>query len=74
VKLLDGIGGIRVVFIRGEYDLMWARMSKREGHFMKPAMLRSQFEILEEPEGALVVDASMTVADMLVKIKEDFDS
>lgn len=41
----------RVVFVHlnGDYDTVMQLLSHRSGHFMKPAMLDSQFEILEPP-------------------------
>ena len=32
------------------------RLAARKGHFMNPSLLHSQFETLEPPEDALVVD------------------
>lgn len=46
------------VFLRGGYDLIKRRMEKREDHYMKAGMLNSQFEALEEPGNALLVDIS----------------
>jgi gluconokinase len=43
------------VFLKGEYDLIKERMEKREEHYMKPGMLASQFETLEEPKSALTI-------------------
>lgn len=39
------------VYIRGDRVLIMDRISKREGHYMKPGMLDSQLETLEDPEG-----------------------
>lgn len=39
------------VFIKGSRDVLMDRMSKRQGHFMKPEMLDSQLATLESPEG-----------------------
>ena len=44
------------VFLRGGYDLIKKRMEEREDHYMKAGMLESQFEALEEPGNALLVD------------------
>lgn len=44
------------VFLRGGYDLIRKRMEKREDHYMQAGMLASQFEALEEPANALLVD------------------
>ncbi|WP_239512314.1 gluconokinase [Bifidobacterium aerophilum] len=41
--------GVVFVYMKGTYDEVLARMSHRQGHFMKTDMLRSQFDILEEP-------------------------
>ena len=64
-QLLEKTRGIAIVYLKGSYDLIWARMSAREGHYMKPAMLQSQFAILEEPRDALVLDVSMPMEEML---------
>ena len=58
-KLLYGVDRIEIIYLKGSYDLIWSRMSEREGHYMKPAMLQSQFALLEEPENAIVLDVSM---------------
>jgi gluconokinase len=44
------------VHLKGDFDLILGRMQARAGHYMKAEMLRSQFETLEEPTGALTVD------------------
>jgi len=46
------------VYLKGSPELIRSRISHRTSHFMKVAMLASQFEALEEPAEALVVDAS----------------
>lgn len=46
------------VYLKGEFDLIFSRMSAREDHYMKEGMLRSQFAVLEEPgddEGSLAL-------------------
>lgn len=46
------------VYLKGSFELFEKRLGARQGHFMKSQMLESQFETLEEPHGALIVDAS----------------
>lgn len=58
---------VKFVYLRGTYDQIEARMSERVNHFMKPEMLKSQFEILQEPADALAVDIANT-PDEMVKI------
>lgn len=40
-----------IVFISGSRDLLIERMNARKGHFMKTALLDSQLQTLESPEG-----------------------
>jgi carbohydrate kinase (thermoresistant glucokinase family) len=50
---------VRLVYLRGSYDLIVDRLARRSGHFMPPSLLRSQFDTLEEPgpeEDPLIVD------------------
>jgi gluconokinase len=47
---------VKFVYLRGDYDLIWARMQRRPGHYMKANMLAGQFEALEEPADALALD------------------
>lgn len=53
-----GNPGLRIIYLKGSYDLILARMRERPGHYMKPEMLRSQFDALEEPADAWVADVS----------------
>jgi len=40
---------VRLVYLMGSLALIADRLSRRKGHFMPPALLRSQFEALEAP-------------------------
>ncbi len=47
---------VQLVYLKGEFTKILQRMQQRDNHFMKPEMLRSQFDALEEPEDAIAVD------------------
>jgi gluconokinase len=64
-QLLAGTNGVEVIYLKGSYELIQERMSGREGHFMKPEMLKSQFSTLEEPKNALILDVSMPLDEMV---------
>lgn len=64
-QLLDGNQGVQIVYLKGSYDLIWSRISQRKDHYMKPDMLRSQFEALEEPTNALTLDISGPVDEIM---------
>jgi gluconokinase len=64
--LLAGNSGTEIVYLRGSYDLILPRMAARTGHCMRAELLESQFEDLEEPAGALTIDAALPV-DQIVE-------
>lgn len=48
------------MYLEGSFETLRRRMELRKNHYMKPGMLESQFEALEEPgpdEAAVTVDA-----------------
>lgn len=67
-QLMKDNDGVQIVYLKGSYDLIWSRMKKRTDHYMKPHMLKSQFETLEEPSNALTIDISMSLDDMVQAI------
>ena len=69
--LCEGLRGYEYVYLKGKYDLIWERMRQRK-HFMKPAMLRSQFNTLEEPEDALTIQINQPVDQIIKKIISRF--
>jgi carbohydrate kinase (thermoresistant glucokinase family) len=40
---------VRLVYLRGSYELIAARLASRQHHYMPASLLRSQFDALEEP-------------------------
>ncbi len=64
-QLLDGNPDVQIIYLKGSYDLIWARMQKRTDHYMKPHMLQSQFDTLEEPVNSLTLNISMSVGDIV---------
>ena len=67
-QLLDGLDGALVVYLKGSYALIDERMSHREDHYMKPGMLQSQFDALEEPADALVMDVALPVDEIVLRV------
>jgi carbohydrate kinase (thermoresistant glucokinase family) len=47
--LIGDRGDVRLVYQKGERDLIARRMTAREGHFMPTSLLDNQFATLEEP-------------------------
>lgn len=78
--ILGGREGTALLYLKGSYETILTRMTARHGHFMPPALLRSQFDTLEEPgpdehpivvsdEGALHETADAAVAALLEREK-----
>jgi gluconokinase len=59
------------VFLKGDFGLIWERMQQRE-HFMRPEMLQSQFDDLEEPSDALTIDIELPVPEIVRRICDAF--
>lgn len=50
------VPGLLLVHLQGDYATILERVGQRAGHYMKPEMVRSQFDALEAPSDALVLD------------------
>jgi gluconokinase len=59
---------LKFVYLKGTFQLFEKRLLQRQGHFMKAGMLQSQIADLEEPETALVVDASESVEHIVSQL------
>lgn len=63
---------VKFVFLRGDYALVEKQLRRRRGHFMDPALLRSQFADLKEPgpdENALTIELGRTPEELVEEIK-----
>jgi gluconokinase len=61
---------VRLVYLEGGFDLIAARLAARKGHFMPPALLKSQFDALEEPgadEDAIAVSIDATPEEIAAR-------
>jgi gluconokinase len=73
--LRSGAADVRFVHLAGDKTLIAARLAARKGHFMPPALLDSQFAVLEPPgpDEAIVVSIDQPpdaiVAEVLAKLK-----
>ena len=62
---------VRIVYLKGEPELIARRMAVRHDHFMPPSLLDSQFAALEEPgedEGAIRIEIGATPAQLASQI------
>jgi len=65
--LAEGIP-IHWIYLKGSAELSRSRMKHRPRHFMKADMLPSQFDEMEEPSDAIVVDISPPPSAIVAQI------
>ncbi|WP_142786383.1 NADP-dependent phosphogluconate dehydrogenase [Changchengzhania lutea] len=58
------------VFLYGSFEQILDRINKRDNHFMSSNLLKSQFDILEEPKNAIKIDISLTPKNIVEVIKK----
>ena len=60
------------VYLKGPYQLILKRLKARKNHYMRPELLQSQFDALEEPGRALVVSVAQPPEAIVKKIRAAF--
>lgn len=61
---------VKLIYLKGDYDLIQTRLDQRQGHYMAPKLLASQFEILEEPESDTQIEIASEPAEIVREIIE----
>lgn len=56
------------IYLRGDYNTIYKRIQLRQNHFLKESLLRSQFNTLEEPKNALILDVLLEPKIMIKQI------
>ncbi len=61
---------VQFIYLEGDFDLIWQRLSTRQDHYMKPEMLHSQFATLEPPlaDEAIIVSIDQDMDHILAQI------
>jgi len=67
------LDGVQFVHLKGDAGLIRDRVARRKGHFFDPKLLASQFEALEEPMRALVVDVAQPPEAIANEIVRELD-
>ena len=61
---------IKLIYLKGSFELIQKRLQERKHHFMSERLLKSQFDTLEEPSKVLTVDISKPSEEIVDIIKE----
>lgn len=72
-KFNEHVNNIYWVFLNGSYELIFSRMQSREGHYMRPDLLKSQFEILEIPDYGFHISISGSPEEITAQIIKNME-
>src|SRR5439155_21593688 len=64
---------VKFVFLRGDSALIAKQLRHRRGHFFERALMKSQFDDLEEPqpdESVLTIESRRTPQELVKEVKE----
>ena len=65
-----GVGdGVRLVYLKGSYELIASRLRARLGHFATEAILADQYRALEEPPDAVTVDVKASPEEVVREVE-----
>ncbi|NBS56656.1 MAG: hypothetical protein EBS65_06290, partial [Betaproteobacteria bacterium] len=70
-RLMAGLGTARLVFLRGDFESIRARVQSRQHKYMPASLLQSQFDTLEPPANALEIDATLDLSSAVQRIAAD---
>ncbi|MBH8573857.1 gluconokinase [Nostocaceae cyanobacterium CENA369] len=60
---------IKLVYLKGGYELIQQRLQQRHNHYMSEKLLVSQFETLEEPLDTIYIDIAQTPQAIVQNIR-----
>ncbi|HEY6419627.1 MAG TPA: gluconokinase [Candidatus Binataceae bacterium] len=60
---------VKIVYLKIDPATVAKRLQERTGHFMNPALMQSQFDTLEEPRDAIIVDATEPPPKVVASIR-----
>ena len=60
---------VKLVYLKGTYDLLRQRLLARKGHYATEQILTSQFADLEEPADAITIDVARSPEEIVLEIR-----
>jgi gluconokinase len=61
---------VKLVYLRVSRELVAERLAVRQNHYMNPQLIASQFATLEEPAGAVTIDAALPTPQAVSNIRQ----
>ena len=74
ILLENGITtAVKWVWLQGDYNLIRERMESRKNHYMPPSLLLSQFQTLEAPSNAIVINIEKSPEEISSEVIEELN-
>jgi len=61
---------VKIVYLKGNYELFSGRIRHRHGHFAGEGILAGQFADLQEPDDAITIDAAKSPEQIVSEIRK----
>jgi gluconokinase len=61
---------VKLIYLKGSYDLLCERLHARKGHYAGEQLLTSQFADLEEPTDAITVNVARSPDEIVAEIRK----
>ncbi len=69
-ELLQISSDVKLVYLKGSYELLRERLRSRIGHYAGEQILAGQFADLEEPADAITIDAAQSPQQIVTEIRK----
>jgi gluconokinase len=69
-QLLQINSNVKLVYLKGSYELLRERLHSRKGHYAGEQILAGQFADLEEPADAITIDAAQSPQQIVAEIRK----
>jgi len=69
-EILQFSPDLKLVYLKGSYELLRQRLHSRHGHYATEQLLASQFADLEEPADAITIDVSHSPEEIVAEIRK----
>jgi gluconokinase len=69
-ELLQINSNVKIVYLKGSYELFRERLRSRKGHYAGEQILAGQFADLEEPTDATTIDAAQSPEQIVTEIRK----
>lgn len=73
-RILGEAGDVRFIYLKIDPETVRRRLDGRREHFMNPTLIDSQFDTLEEPDGAMVIDGKGSPQTIVHSIVERLEA